>query len=541
MLLKENNPDNKLSGIYYTPDLLAETIKNNIDRRSIESILEPSCGQGVFLKKVSQKYPDAKVTAIDNDTDAISHVQKELASFKNIYVSYEDFFDFYEQTKGKKSFDLIIGNPPYIRYQYLTEKQRELQSEILSENGMKSNKLINAWVAFLVACVNLLSQDGIIAFVIPAELLQVAYAEELRIFLTKSLDDITVITFKELIFSDVQQETIAFYGKKGNGNDRIRVVEADDIEDFKKIDLRNIDYQCVKNKNDKWTKYFVSGSETELLDKIRRDKRFKNFKDFGLINVGITTGNNKYFSITKDTEEKYGLSKAVLPLIGRSSHVHGVYFTRDDWEENLKSGKRAMLLSFPDVDYDSYPEGYKEYIALGEENGENKGYKCRIRERWYIVPSVWVPDAFFLRRNHLYPKFVLNRCGAVSTDTMHRIKFNPGVNDEDVLLGYYNSISFAFTEICGRSYGGGVLEILPGEMGNIRIPDVSKVDLSIKRQLLEIVDDVVREDRNIEEALDKVDQVLLIESLGIPKIWCQECRKIWKTMQQRRLGRGEKI
>ena len=40
---------------------------------------------------------------------------------------------------------------------------------------MKANKLINAWVAFLVACVQLLSEDGKIAFVIPAEILQVAY------------------------------------------------------------------------------------------------------------------------------------------------------------------------------------------------------------------------------------------------------------------------------------------------------------------------------------------------------------------------------
>lgn len=41
-----------------------------------------------------------------------------------------------------------------------------------------------------------------------------------------------------------------------------------------------------------------------------------------------------------------------------------------------------------------------------------------------------MPDAFFLRRNNLYPKFVLNCCDAVSTDTMHRIKFN---NDIDIL------------------------------------------------------------------------------------------------------------
>ena len=42
---------------------------------------------------------------------------------------------------------------------------------------MKSNKLINSWVFFLVACIELLEKNGTIAFVIPAEIMQVAYAE----------------------------------------------------------------------------------------------------------------------------------------------------------------------------------------------------------------------------------------------------------------------------------------------------------------------------------------------------------------------------
>ncbi|MDY6308475.1 MAG: class I SAM-dependent methyltransferase, partial [Oribacterium sp.] len=437
-----------------------------------------------------------------------------------------------------ETYDLIIGNPPYIRYQYLTEPQREMQSAILASNGMKSNKLINAWVAFLVACVTMLSEKGIIAFVIPAELLQVAYAEDLRIFLTEHLDDITVVTFKELVFSEVQQETVVFYGKRGCGNKKIRIVEVNDTQDFEELSLDIVPYMHIVNKKDKWTKYFVSESETRILDLIRSDKRFRCFHEYGIINVGITTGNNKYFSITKKTENEYGLSEAVLPLIGRSSHVHGIYFTKEDWLDNCNNGKRAMLIRFPDIPYKEYPEGYKRYIKAGEQNEENKGYKCRIRDRWYIVPSVWVPDAFFLRRNHLYPKFVLNRCGAVSTDTMHRMKLNDGVDGEDVLLAYYNSISFAFTEVCGRSYGGGVLEILPGEMGNIRIPDISEVDKGTKQRLLKSVDRFIREDRNIEEVLDLVDRELLEECLEIPADWCQECRRIWKTLQQRRLNRA---
>lgn len=179
-------------------------------------------------------------------------------------------------------------------------------------------------------------------------------------------------------------------------------------------------------------------------------------------------------------------------------------------------------------------------IQLGEINNEHVGYKCSIRDRWYIVPSVWVPDAFFLRRNNLYPKFVLNACGAVSTDTMHRMRFNENVVPENVLLSYYNSVSFAFTEVCGRSYGGGVLEILPGEMGKIMLPKITEnVDAKLKNELLSYIDHIVRMDDDIEKALNIVDRKLLIEQLGISESLCSQCRTIWKKLQQRRLTRGK--
>jgi adenine-specific DNA-methyltransferase len=63
-----------------------------------------------------------------------------------------------------------------------------------------------------------------------------------------------------------------------------------------------------------------------------------------------------------------------------------------------------------------------------------------------------------------------------------RIKFNQGIEPERILLSYYNSISFVYTELCGRSYGGGVLEILPGEVGNILVPKMDDIPMDkIKR------------------------------------------------------------
>lgn len=542
MKLKKDSSDQKLRGAYYTPLRLAQAMTNIFSKENVETILEPSCGDGVFLDGIAQDGLLAKadsVTAVEIEKSEADKVTMRYKEKENVHVLNEDFFSFYDRVLGHNQFDLILGNPPYIRYQYLTEQQREMQSRILESHGMKSNKLINSWVAFLVACVQLLSKHGKIAFVIPAEILQVAYAEDLRLFLSEHLAKITLITFEQLVFPDIEQEILVLIGEKGADEKGIRIIELNDLEDLAHLQLEQNGFQKMRHVKEKWTKYFVSAQESELIQRIREDERFCLFSDFGTINVGVTTGNNRYFSITEETCKKYHLEEVTRPLIGRSSHAHGIYFTEKDWRENREAGKRARLVCFPDdIPFHNYPVEHQNYITLGETNGENEGYKCGIRDRWYIVPSVWIPDAFFLRRNNLYPKFVLNCCKAVSTDTMHRMKFNANISSKNLLLSYYNSITFAFTEICGRSYGGGVLEILPGEMGNIVLPRIEHIDANLREKVLKEVDSIVRCDGEIEKALDMVDNMILVNQLGIDVDWCQKCRVIWKKLQHRRLARA---
>lgn len=56
-------------------------------------------------------------------------------------VQNEDYFDFYRKNESSQ-FDLIIDNPPYIRYQYLESAQRFPLSSILTSHNMNANKLV---------------------------------------------------------------------------------------------------------------------------------------------------------------------------------------------------------------------------------------------------------------------------------------------------------------------------------------------------------------------------------------------------------------
>lgn len=547
MKLITENTHQKLRGGYYTPKQLTDFIVDWAFRGSqIHKVLEPSCGDGAFLESLAERnyINEIDVTAIELIEEEANKAKTNIEGYNNFKVINDDFFSCFEITLKHQRFDLIIGNPPYIRYQYLSAEQRETQSDILVSNGMKSNKLINAWVSFVVACVQILGTNSKIGMVIPAELLQVAYAEELRLFLVNNLTKITVVTFKELVFPDVQQEVVLLLGEKNNfqgeRENTISVIEVNNLDSLhEQFYTSEIDYKEVDHSSDKWTKYFLENQEIMLINQIKQHQHFVKFEEVATIDIGITTGNNKYFSVTKDVVEKFELNDLTLPLIGRSAHASGVYFTYEDWQKNINKGVPAQLVYFPDESFEHFSEGHKAYIRWGEENGHNAGYKCSIRRNWYHIPSVWVPHAFFLRRNDTYPKFVLNSIDAVSTDTMHRIRFNDGLDHEKVLLSYYNSITFAFTEIEGRSYGGGVLEVLPGEVEKIMLPDLQKMDSNLVRQLINKLDRTIRGNKDIEVVLDEIDQKVLVDYLGIDAEVVRSFRIIWKKLMDRRRNRKQ--
>ena len=89
-----------------------------------------------------------------------------------------------------------------------------------------------------------------------------------------------------------------------------------------------------------------------------------------------------------------------------------------------------------------------------------------------VEVGIRVSDALFIRRNNKYPKFVINEAQAYTTDTMHRVTVKEGIDMQALTASYYNSLSLAYSEICGRSHGGGVLELIRFARPVLEIPKV---------------------------------------------------------------------
>ena len=535
MQLIKNASEDKLRGGFYTPNPIAAFIlKWAFNGNQELDILEPSCGDGVFLEEIQKGgYQYNSVTAVEYD-------ESEAEKSRNIgleksQVIHSDFHDFCINTD--KRFDLIIGNPPYIRYQYFDKQQQKFAAEIFDKANLKYSKLTNAWVSFVVGSSLLLKEQGKIGFVLPAEILQVSYAQTLREFLAHFYNKINIVSFEKLVFPDIQQEVVLLLCEKNNSKTHlIEHLELRDADELQKLDVARLKSpkKKIDFKSNKWTFYFLDQKEIDFLERLQESRQIQKFGKYAKVEVGITTGSNPFFTVPLSTVQFYNLEKYAKPLVGRSVQVPSAIFTQKDWQKNRAMEARTHLLTFPKMADLNGSIGARDYIAWGEEQKINEGYKCRIRDEWQIVPSLRISDALFIRRNNLYPKLIINEAEAYTTDTMHRVTVKPNTEIKALTASYYNSLSLAFSEICGRSHGGGVLELMPNEVEEILLPYNSN-----NADLLPEIDKMIRAKKDISEILKITNQKILKENFGFSNSAIELADSIWKKLSKRRLNRGK--
>ena len=530
---------NKLRGGYYTPKKIAEFIATWAIRTKNDEILEPSCGDGSFISAIADRLHKmgASDQSIKHNVTGVEldKIEASKASQYGPNVVQSDFFTYYQKCiDGEKEFDVIVGNPPFIRYQNFEEEYRKVAFELMTKHGFQPNRLMNIWLPFLVLACKALKPDGRVGMVIPAELFQVDYAAEARLFLSNYFESLTLVTFKKLVFDDIQQEVILLLGERKSSKQGIRVVELDGLESLISAGqacLKVAEVKKLDHSKDKWVKYYLSNEELNLLDRLNKSSKITNATDLYDVNVGLVSGENAFFVINQEIVDKFHLQESVVPIISRTDQIKGLELTEQDYENLVKAGKKVYFFEPADLPIDELPKSQRKYIQWGEAQEYNKNYKCRIRPRWYHVSYTWRAEAFLVRQANLYPKMVLNNKHALVTDTLHKVRFHEGVDGRIVVGAFLNTYTLALSETLGRSYGGGVLTFEPGEMRKMRIPMIAADKLDLDKM------DALQREGKIDDILQYTDEILLHQGLGLTAHEVELLHNIWSKMKDRRLSR----
>ncbi|HEY8141957.1 MAG TPA: class I SAM-dependent methyltransferase, partial [Kofleriaceae bacterium] len=145
-------------------------------------VLDPACGDGVFLARArAAGVPAADLVGVELDPAAAAAAR---AALPGVRVEQGDLFDFEPDARG---YDLVVGNPPYVRQERIAPRQKERVRRRLAADwpdlpATEIERLVGRGdlaVAVLARALRLCRTGGRVAMVVSSALLDAGYARPL--------------------------------------------------------------------------------------------------------------------------------------------------------------------------------------------------------------------------------------------------------------------------------------------------------------------------------------------------------------------------
>lgn len=473
--------DEKARGAFFTPEAIAAYLAAWAIRTPGDRVLEPSCGEARFLLAAGARLKafggrprwQRQLHGIEIHPGSAAAAARLLkAAGTGGRVATGDFFT--HAPDGH--YDVILGNPPFIRYQDFSGAARARSLEAALAQGVRLSGLASSWAAFVIRAAEHLAPDGRLALVLPAELLSVGYAAEVRRFLLRRFGKLRLVAFEERVFPGVLEDVVLLLAEGSGGAAGFELRQTRNAE--------SLAAEPLAAGNRGWTPYAPAEGE-KWTPALMADGAFAAYEAicaeaceplvaWGRPYLGAVTGANDFFALGRDAAA--GLPPRDLLRISPpgSRHLRGLEFTAADWQAALAGGARAQLF-WPG---DRPSPRARQRIAAGEAAGTSGAYKCRMRAPWWRVPLVEVPDLFLTYMNHDRPRLVANAAGVHILNSLYGVKLcaeRRAAGMELLPLACLNSVTLLGAEVVGRSYGGGLLKLEPREADRLPVPSLATV------------------------------------------------------------------
>jgi adenine-specific DNA-methyltransferase len=418
--------DKKINGIHYTPEFIVKYIINNTINGDV-TVCDPSCGSGAFLsesvKKIHKDTNKSMIQIIENNIygcDILSysvrrtkiilyllavtngedkkHIKFNLCNDNSLTMNWINRFpkilksnnwkDLFEISE--RGFDVIVGNPPYVRIQDFGEETKKILIKKWNTTNIGN---FNLYFPFFELGLKLLNKGGKLTYITPNNYFTSLAAKSLRSYLQKNKLISKILDFNHLkIFENTGTYTcITFLDKIKNDTFKYQSInEKSNLDDLNDIKYYTINVNNLKNK--KW----------RLLNEIDY-KNISNIENIGTklktmynIHVGVATlRDNLYFM--KDPEiqneyyikildgKKFLIEKDITRVIRKIPSIKN--------EEDMKNDKRLIIFPYimvnkkvkiipENIIEKKYPECYKYFCYIKDKlNERDKGMKKY--SEWY--------------------------------------------------------------------------------------------------------------------------------------------------------------
>lgn len=453
----------KQAGAYYTPDGVVWTLLQWAVRNSEDRLIDPACGDGRFIAG------HRNVVGIEQDLTA---ARAAMARAPWALVHEGDFFSWAAETTER--FDCAAGNPPFIRYQNFGGTTRARALDLCRKLGADFTGLASSWAPFLAATAGLLNPGGRLAFVVPSEIGHAPYAAPLLDYIVRRFALVQIIAIRRKLFPDLSEDCWLLYADGyGGTTDHIRFTIQEGFTPSAKPPRRFLRVG-VREWRGAWNRRlrpFLMDADTRDLYRAtagRADTR--RFGELASVGIGYVSGANEFFHLRPSEADRFDIPRQFLlasvrngRALPRSRLTKAIV---DCWKRNddpvllLKISKTATL-----------PRSVCRYLETDAARIARRAYKCRVRDPWYSVPDVQVPDFFLTYMSGLQPGLVRNDANCTCTNSLHAVRIRSSASTRKLLSVWGSNFVQLSCEIEGHPLGGGMLKLEPREAAHIVLPE----------------------------------------------------------------------
>ena len=529
-------------GAYYTATPVANFLATWAIRTATDTVLEPCCGDGVFLRAATRRTAalggddgGANLSAVDIE---INHEPYGIAPAATIL--FEDFFRVTPSLLGEH--DAVIGNPPFVRYHRFNGETRATALEIARGLGVHLSGLTSAWVPFLLHATRFLRHGGRLAVVAPYELTYAIYARPFVAYIAAHFANVTVLDFEEALFPELNEKTVLLlcdgYGSK---TDTIHFAHSASLAELTAVSSERLVADSSVSARDlaagtARVRLLQAPTEVQqLYAQVAQDPRVLRLGDVASLTIGYVTGDNRFFHMSRARAAALDLPHEAMRLAVRKGSDFadvGLGLTSADAERLADVGDN--LLFYPESD--ALHPAVTAYIASGEaELGASDSYKARVRPTWWRVPGVQEPDMFLTVFGHTGPRLVVNDARVVATNSVLVLRLNERAPHARVLAASAcSSLAALSAEVEGHHLGGGALKFEPCEARRWLLPAGEPTPDHVLADI-----DAALRGGNMGKATDLADRIFLVHGLGLGGEQVSALRRTLHDLRQRRTKRRQ--
>ncbi|EFT1240200.1 class I SAM-dependent DNA methyltransferase, partial [Campylobacter coli] len=432
-------------------------------------------------------FVSANLTLFDFDekeaTKEFTNLKKEYDNIFNLESNHPfewrfEFPEILDDDGNFKGFDLIIGNPPYIRQEELKELKPHLAKNYKVYKGTS-----DIYTYFYELGFNVLKDNGVLSYITSNKYTRAGYGEALREFLLKN---VKVLEYTDLngikVFDSATVDTsiLCFEKSKSKDNKFKYLALSNEILKTCAYDIGLYKDFAEFSQNSLSKESFTFSDENTSALKAKIERIGTPLKEWQGLNIyrGILTGYNEAFIITtekrneilancKDEAEKERTAKLIRKMLRGRDIKRYSYEWAGLW----------VIGTFPSlkIDIEQYP-ALKQYLSQFlpriEQSGE-KGCRKKTSNKWFETQDNIAYYEEFEKEKIVYPEttqgayFVYDNKGIFLEKTAffivcENLKYLLGLLSSNLITYYYKN----FSQGCklgtkGYQYNKHALENLP--------------------------------------------------------------------------------